>query len=137
MPLFERVKMADADLSPKQVAVLNRIRGARGTLDVQLMKFQHFSLQNAPVPLTVPLRPGVNVELTGYKVTQGKASKRIDWHSKGAEESVTLSFYGDAVSGLIHADKRVYEITPLGNKLHALVQVDQTALTDEPPADAK
>jgi len=135
MPLFERVNIETARLSPKQDAILKRIRDARDTVGVQVVKFQGVSLQDAPATLTVPLQPGASVELTGYKITQGKNSTRIFWHNKSAEESATLSVVGDAVSGLIHADKRVYSIEPLGNRLHALVQVDQTVLTDEPPTE--
>ncbi len=135
-PLFEEVDMNSAKLSPKQDAVLERIRNARATVDVKLIKFQPVSLDGAPAPLSLPLQPGKKFELSDYRLTKGKFSQELTWDSKKTAQSATLTVVGDAVSGLIHANKCVYAIEPLGNSLHALVQVDQSTFVDEPAGEA-
>jgi hypothetical protein len=124
--LFKTVSPGTLDLNDKQGKLLDRLKNAPTTLNVQIVKLQDSVLADAPQPLSLALSADRSVELRDYKVAKFDGAQTLTWSAPETRNAASVAVRPNAATGLIWNDGKVYSVEPLGGGLQAMVQLDQS-----------
>ncbi|HEX8693853.1 MAG TPA: M12 family metallo-peptidase [Longimicrobium sp.] len=124
----------DAALNAAQRNQLATIRGRAGTAEVHLARIAAAPgrlLQQGAV-LRIGLAPGLQVDAVGENVVQRSASD-ISWSGpvRGGNGWAQMVFMDGGLTATVTVGFTTYSIEPLGNGLHAVSRIDQSALPPE------
>ncbi len=133
--LLSAVDTATTDLSEKQALRLDLLKNRMTTKDknVRVVKMQSVSAVGAGAQLALDVPHPMT--LNDYNVSRFTEGTGLTWRASGEPDSVSLGWTpgGAACAGLIYSGSNVYEVTPLGGGLQALVQLDQSKFHDDHP----
>jgi hypothetical protein len=118
-------------LRAEQKVTVERIRQESTTKSVQVCKINIDSLRNKSFYLD--LRPELRIQATRKK-TERRSDTNYTWFGTSSFGSVILVVNGSNITGTIRGDKGLYKIQPIGEGLHAIIEVDESKFPPDDPS---
>lgn len=123
------VGIGEQKLDEKQAKLLERIVNHPTSVNHAVVRLLVKNLDNKPnIPLRISLGHNKYLEMgRGWKVDKRDDSSLLSWRGKpDTLDMVSITFRGHTAIGLIYFDKKVYSVEPLGQGIHAIVELDQS-----------
>ena len=133
--LFSAPSEAVGDLSDAQSEVLERLQSAPTTEAIRVVRLEPELLTTAD-SLTLNLFEGNDVLVTDVR-TEVRSGTDLSWFGDNPKtlSSAVLSVVQGSVIGTVRDGEQLFWVRPLGDGLHAVVQVDPNAFPEEHPPE--
>jgi hypothetical protein len=115
---------------------IEQLRKQPTTKDVQLVHINVAALEADKTTLTVPGRKTLNFNRVSIEKTN---QQNFIWHGRVPElpGTATLVVHDGNITGTIQNGAELYHIEPVGEGVHAVIQIDQSKFPPEEPPSIK
>ncbi|WP_137937688.1 M12 family metallo-peptidase [Chitinivorax sp. B] len=129
VPMPERDMAA---ISLDQQRMVDQIKQEKMTKQISMVKLNLAALADDTLELT--LRFNLQVQANRTRIDK-RSEEDFTWYGtlSNLPGEATLVVRGDNVTGSIRSGKELYQIRPLGNGMHSLIQVDLSNMPDDEP----
>jgi hypothetical protein len=125
---------SEVSLTEAQNKILETIQKEKGTTHVTLVRPNLQLLDQQSVDLNLPQDKVMHAEKVGFE----KKGNSLMWSGELPDEGSALFVVRDNnMTGTITSDAGTYKIRPLGEGIHAIVQIDQSKYPPEHPLTTK
>jgi len=136
--LFEIVAQDQAQLSPRQIEMLQSLRTHREVTRVNLVRvrYQLAERTNPKDQVTMNLFPDV-VAYLSFRSIQRQSDTDYIWNGGDplGEPRATIMVNQGVLFGSIHVNRMMYQIRPIDGVLYVIKEIDQSKLSPELPPE--
>ncbi len=132
--LFQQVGVGVAATSADQTQKLDNIQNEPTTKGVRVVRIDVDALRKPTVRLNLASDKSI---LVTKATTEPRDDNNFDWFGElpDVPGNAVLAVHGDNVTGSVNTGTSLYSIRPLGNGLHAVIEVDQTKFPEDHPPE--